>query len=422
MSTFDIATVLRDHSNREFWRSRECNLLCWLIVELNRRNIYLPANHISAFLSPAEVVAAIGNMRFGGGGEDDETREKPCFLEVFDIYAGVRLESFKIDYAENPAVSACCVAASQDLLRCAALFNLFDDLDDFGGRITLRIFDVNSHQSIGSVDIGRGDDPDFPTCALTFGPASSEKLACIGGGYLRLFNSCSNGVFLAWQLELAPPGSNSSARGTCLAFLTDEEHLAYATLDGSNIHLAAVNLNSMCVIWKICLQSPSGAFTHVTALACAPRSNLLTVATVSRRSSVRIFAPTEVYQFKANSESLESVQNNLSAHLYAVLRLQGNQVLSMSRTSTQLIFGTMYGLFYIVNEASKRIFCYAAVDVFAHMTIEYEHLWRTHIFGQHIWRSHIDLFPHLPLTIDDQSFSPRFPISGFQIEELITWP
>ena len=277
MSRFDIATVLHEHSNREFGRSRECDLLCWLIVELNRRNICLPAKHISAFLSPAEVVATIGNMRFDG---DDETQEKPCFLEVFDVYAGVRLKSFKIDYAENPAVPACCVAASKDLLRCAALFNFVDDPDDFGGKIMLRIFDVNSHQSIGSFDIGRGDDLEFPTCALTFAPASSEKLACVGGGWLRLFNSCSDGVFVAWQLELAPPVFHLSARDTHLAFLADGEHLVYATINGSHIQLAAVHLDSMYVIWSLRFQSPSGAFKRLRALDCAQQSNLLTVAAV----------------------------------------------------------------------------------------------------------------------------------------------
>ena len=424
MSEFDIATVLHEHSNREFGRSRECDLLCWLIVELNRRNIRLPAKHISAFLSPAEVVATIGNMRFDG---DDETQEKPCFLEVFDVYAGVRLESFKIEYAENPAVPACCVAASKDLLRCAALFNFVDDSDDFGGKIMLRIFDVNSHQSIGSFDIGRGDDLEFPTCALTFAPASSEKLACVGGGWLRLFNSCSDGVFVAWQLELTPPVFNSSARDTRLAFLGDGEHLVHATINGSHIQLAAVNLDSMCVIWNLRLQSPSGACLRLRALACAQQSNLLTVAVVSRCSSNQLFAPTEVYQFKADPEIIrahnrDALQNNLPKHLYAVLWLQGNQVRSISQTSTQLIIGTMYGLFYIANKASNRVFCYSAIAGLSHMTIEHEHLWRTHIFDQHSWRSHIDTFPHTPVTINSRSF-PDGPIcSGFQIEEVVTWP
>ena len=186
------------------------------------------------------------------------------------------------------------------------------------------------------------------------------------------------------------------------------------------MQLAAVNLDSMCVIWSIHLESLSGTFTRVCALACAQRSNLLTVAAVSRCSSDQMFAPTEVYRFKADHETIRS-HNRDVYHLDAVLRLQGNQVQSISQTSTQLIIGTMYGLFYIVNEASNCVFCYSAIAGFAHMTIEHERLWRTRIFEQHRWRSHIGLFPHMPLIIDSRSFWSA-ECSGFQIEHVATWP
>ena len=315
-----------------WFRSREAVHFFWLIIDLRRRRIDLPAAHIANFLIPLEIVGVVWTKRF-------DHCPKLCYLELFEAVSSRIVFRVGVEFPDDPVAQLQAVAISDEFSLCAALFHSPDN------HLKLVLSSLDSLLFLPSFDIGEGDDPFFPTCDVAFATIPSRKLVCAGGGHVRMFAIESNGLLLLWQLADVWP--------KYVAFVHNDR-LAYVGERVNEPQLRVLSVDSGSTLSHIWFPADMGC---VDAMACAPHSNLLTLAFKPTEQNLRDMPPTKIYQWELVPGQEAATENILSDNnLYALLYAGGTSVISMSRTPRYLIVGTCYGHVHIVDETSHRVF------------------------------------------------------------------
>jgi hypothetical protein len=269
---------------------------------------------------------------------------KLCYLELFEAVSSRIVFRVGVEFPDDPVAQLQAVAISDEFSLCAALFHSPDN------HLKLVLSSLDSLLFLPSFDIGEGDDPFFPTCDVAFATIPSRKLVCAGGGHVRMFAIESNGLLLLWQLADVWP--------KYVAFVHNDR-LAYVGERVNEPQLRVLSVDSGSTLSHIWFPADMGC---VDAMACAPHSNLLTLASgpTAQDLGKRNMPPTKFYQCELVPGQVPTTETILSdKNLYALLYADGwntNSVNSMSRTARYLIVGTRYGQVHIVDEASHRVF------------------------------------------------------------------